>query len=124
MDETADDLIGKHLRAMAAEGMTLKQAADALRMDYRVVYQRARRRGIKFKLSDGNEARATTWATKLAPAELISPPDEAARSELHHALADLRKAQKDGARPARLSERAVAALYRGRRYNRPETWAK
>ena len=98
MDESADDLIGKHLRDMAAEGMTARQAADALGMGYAVVWRRAARRGIKFRRSDGSEARSATWATKLATAAADELPDEGR------------------CRPVKLSDEVIAALYRGRRY--------
>ena len=104
MDDLADDLIGKHLRAMAAEGMTAQQAAKELGMGYNALWRRAARRGIVFACNDGREKRKATWAAKKAALAAVELPD-------------------DEWKPVNLSGKAISALYRGRRYDRPETWA-
>ena len=98
IDQSVADLVGKHIRDLAEAGFTMRAAATELGMSYDRIWKLASRRGIKFKRSDGNVARAQTWAAKqVVMAEAVMDDD-------------------DDPRPPALSDEAIAALYRGRRY--------
>lgn len=94
------DPVGDRLRQLAADNIPIRQAAEMLGWRYDHVWRAAKRRGIVFRRSDGNEARAAAWAAKAA-------------GEAVDALGD---GDEDDYKPAQLSDEAIAALYRGRRY--------
>ena len=98
MSITGPDPIGDRLRQLAAENISIRQAAEMLGWKYDHIWRLAKRRGIVFRRSDGNEARAAAWAAKAAEGTADALWGE------------------DDYKPVQLSDEAIAALYRGRGY--------